>query len=74
MDGFGQGFADALKWVFYLAIFGVVLGGISVCYVAYKYLVGFDVEIVSPHKIEPELKLTVKNNKVDTLYIYKSSK
>jgi hypothetical protein len=74
MDGFGQGFADALKWIFYLAILGIVLGGINVGYIGYKYLVGFDEEIVSPHRITPKLKLNVKDNKVDTLYIYKLKK
>jgi hypothetical protein len=74
MDGFGNGFADAFKWVFYLAILGVVLGGFSVCYFAYKYVVGFDEEIVSPNKIVPEIQLSVKDNKVDTLYVYKLKK
>lgn len=30
--------------------------------------------IQSSHRIEPILKLTVKDNKVDTIYIYKKTK
>ncbi len=74
MDGFGQGFANALSWVFYLAILGVILGAFNVCYIGYKYIVGFDEVITSPHKIVPELKLTITENKVDTLYIYRLKK
>jgi hypothetical protein len=30
-------------------------------------------DIISEKRIEPTIKLTIKNNKVDTLYIYKSN-
>ncbi len=31
-------------------------------------------EIISTVRIEPEIQLTVKNNEIDTLYIYRTEK
>ena len=65
-----------LDVIFYMALVGVIMLALSGLYGVYKlwdYYNG-DKEIVSSHKIVPELKLTIKDNKVDTLWIYKQVK
>jgi hypothetical protein len=72
----GSGMLKGLDVIFYMALIGVIMLALSGLYGAYKlwdYYNG-DEEIISPHKIVPELKLTITENKVDTLYIYKLKK
>lgn len=72
MDGIGNGLAHIFNFLivcFFVAIAGIIYAG----YTAWDAVWG-DVEIVSPVAIKPELRLTIKNNKVDTLFVYKLKK
>lgn len=61
----GNGLKQVFAFAIILAaiIFGVLGYGI-------KWLASSE-DIVSPHRLQPEIKLTITDNKVDTLYIYK---
>lgn len=72
MDSLGsalEGFFTLFFIVFIVAIIGIIYGAYSF----YTQTWG-TIEIVSAQIIQPELKLTIKNNKVDTLYVYKLKK
>ncbi len=73
MDGFGNGLAAFFNSIFVLLIVFFILAVLGVGYALYNWL-WKDVEIVSHKKLVPELRLTVTENKVDTLYIYKEQK
>ena len=72
----GSGMLNGLNGIFYMALIGIIMLALSGVYGAYKLWDHYngDEEIISTHKIIPELRLTVKENKVDTLYIYKQEK
>lgn len=61
-----------LRPLFIVALFviaALLIGTLWGGYVIFK-----PKSITSNHRIEPELKLTIKHNKVDTLFIYKEPK
>lgn len=69
MDGIG----NALQGLFEMTIVFFIIAILGVGYFLYN-IFGNDDELVSKTIIIPELKLTIKNNKVDTLYVYKLKK
>lgn len=60
----GDGLVGAI--VFLCILVAIVIGGLSWGVAKFTSRA-----IESPTRIEPELKLTVKDNKVDTIYIYR---
>lgn len=64
MDGIGKGLAEF--FIFVAIICFIIGGGIAFIIRGKK-----PNSITVTHRIEPELKLIIKNNKVDTLYIYR---
>lgn len=63
MEGIGDGFGMVIIGFF---LFGGILGiGIL------KMFSASCGTIESPTRIEPEIKLVIKNNQVDTTYVYK---
>jgi hypothetical protein len=68
MDGIGQGIGQAF---FAVGIFCAVLAAIIMG--AIWFFVSSD-EIKSEKRIEPKIELIIKDNKVDTLFIYKEPK
>lgn len=69
MEGIGAG----LQSFFNFAIVCFILAICGICYFIYSIL-DKDGEIVSPTRITPELQLIVKDNKIDTLFVYKLKK
>jgi len=69
----GSGMFDGLQYIFYVAILGVVLFIGAIVYGGYKFYEHYYMErtMVSEQRIVPELRLTIKDNKVDTLFVYK---
>jgi hypothetical protein len=69
MDGFGDMFAQVFNFLigcFIVAVLGVI-------YFFYTLIFSKE-EVVTEKKIVPEMKLIIKDNKVDTLWIYKQQK
>jgi hypothetical protein len=66
MDGIG----NALGQMFGCLIIIIVVLGIAVLGFG-GYTVFKDDAIKSDHPIKPQIELVVKNNKVDTLYVYR---
>ncbi len=65
--GYGAGISEAfgcLIWIIIILIVIVVIAGIYFFFFSSG-------DIVSDHLITPTIQLTIKNNIVDTLYIYK---
>lgn len=72
----GADMLKGLEYVFYMALIGVILIAIVAIYGGYKlfnHYYGEEV-ITSSKRINPELQLIVKDNKVDTLFVYKLKK
>lgn len=64
-SGIGQGIAKMLTVIAVLVaivVFALTAGG--------AWLLSTD-NIESEHRLEPEIRLIINNNQVDTLYIYK---
>ena len=72
----GEAIGQALNGLVKIAIVGgiaiILLFGFG-CYKTYDYFFN-DPSVTSHHKIVPTLKLTIKDNKVDTFYVYTSKK
>lgn len=68
MEGIGQGIASMFiaVGVFCSVVVAIIMGTIW-------FFVSSD-EIKSEKRIEPKIELIIKNNKVDTLFIYKEPK
>ena len=64
MEGIGNGLVQVIA--IFCILVAVVIGGISWGVAKFTSRT-----IESATRIEPELKLTVKDNKVDTVYIYR---
>lgn len=68
----GQGIGEALGMLYIMAIAGaiavVLLFGFG-CYKTYDHFYGDEI-IESKTIITPTIKLTINENKVDTLYVY----
>jgi hypothetical protein len=66
----GEGFGNALGCIYYgfigCFVGCVILGGIHI----YKWIWPKEKKIESTTIIHPTIKLTVRNNKVDTIYVY----
>jgi hypothetical protein len=73
MDGFGDAFANFFKGIIIIAVVSFIVAVIGMGYICYSYFFK-DNSITSDKLIVPEIKLIVKDNKVDTLYIYKQTK
>ncbi len=63
---YGQGLSEAIGCVLIIAVLGTIIIVGSASY----FLFSRD-EIVSKKPLVPEIRLVIKNNKVDTLYVYK---
>lgn len=63
MEGFGKGLAEAFG--FLLTIIAILAVGFTA-----NYFVKDD-DITSEHPIKPQIELVIKDNKVDTLYVYR---
>ncbi len=64
MEGIGSGFGTAMLIVGVIVFtWGLFTGEL--------FDIGRSRKIVSPTRIEPEIKLVLKNNQVDTTYVYK---
>jgi hypothetical protein len=72
MDGSFLG--DALSTFFKVVVIMGILLLMSGVYIIYNWYVSKDYEMISSKKIVPELRLTIKDNKVDTLFVYKLKK
>ena len=72
----GSGMLKGLDGIinFFIGCFIVAVIGIVYALWSWYHIVHMKTEIISTHKIIPALKLTIKENKVDTLYIYKQEK
>lgn len=72
----GSGMLKGLDSIFNFFIGCFIVAVLGIIYAVYSLglVIWGDEVIVSSHKIVPELQLTIKNNKVDTLYVYKLKK
>ncbi len=73
MDGLGSALGDFFQGIFVLLIVCFILAIFGVGYAVYSWFFKEETVITSK-KIVPEMKLIIKDNKVDTLWIYKQVK
>lgn len=66
MDSIGKGLAEVFAVFATIAIVSVIGCIVFTCY----YFFGDD-SIKSEHLIKPQIELVIKDNKVDTLYVYR---
>ncbi len=66
MEGFGKGLAEAFGCL--LTIIAILAVGF-ISFTVYYFVK--DDAITSEHPIKPQIELVIKDNKVDTLYIYR---
>lgn len=72
----GPGMFNGLNGIFNFFIgcfIAAIIGAIYGLYSLFAYYYS-DIEIVSDKKLVPELRLTIKENKVDTVYVYKQER
>lgn len=66
---------DALKFLFYLAILGIICAVSAVCYGGYTVVDYFFLEdttvIESKTIVKPDYRLETNGKEIDTVYIYK---
>jgi hypothetical protein len=72
----GSGMLDGLNGLFNFFIGCVIVAILGVAYFLFSMFIDIvdDKEIISTKPIIPELRLTITENKVDTLYIYRLKK
>ena len=70
MDGLGNAFASFFTGIIITAVVCFILAVAGLGYFGYNVFFK-EKEVITDKKLVPEMKLIIKNNKVDTLWIYK---